>query len=241
MAQYEKLEIMERSKTGSWQAKDLRRKGMIPAVYYYHGEDNLNLSLDLKKFWKALRSGHHIFEVNLKGEAQFVMIKELQYHPVTDEIIHVDLMRVRRDEKITITVPIVLVGTAEGAKLGGVLSQTLTAIEISCLPGDVPEQFTLDVTGVGLNESLSVVDIEVADEIEIISAPELNIMTVQVPKVAVEPEVLVEEAELEGEELEEGEEEAAVEDKGEVKGITRTAEGEEQKTAEAKEASSDKS
>ncbi len=245
MAQYEKLEIMERTETGSWYAKDLRRKGMIPAVYYYHGEENLNLSLDLKKFWKALRSGHHIFEVNLKGEQQFVMIKELQYHPITDEIIHVDLMRVRRDEKITIAVPIVLLGTAEGTKLGGVLSQTLTAIEISCLPGDVPEQVTLDVTAVGLHESLSVADLEVADNIEIISAPESTVITVQVPKVVVEPEIPVEEEELEGEELEEGEAEAAVEGEGEGegkgKGATEPAEGKEQKTAGSKEKSPDKS
>jgi large subunit ribosomal protein L25 len=174
MAQYEKLEILERAEAGSRNAKALRREGMIPAVYYYHGEDNLNLSLDQKKFWKALRSGHHIFEVNLKGKAQYVMIKELQYHPITDDIIHVDLMRVRRDEKITITVPISPVGTAEGTKQGGVLSQTLTALEISCLPGDVPEQITLDVTSVGLHESLSVGDIEVADNIEIISVKNLK-------------------------------------------------------------------
>ena len=76
-----------------------------------------------------MHSGQRIFEVEQEGENQYTMIKQLQYHPVTDEIIHVDLMRVRRSEKINISVPLVLVGDAIGVKEGGVLSQSLTQIE----------------------------------------------------------------------------------------------------------------
>ena len=70
MAQYEKLEISMRKEKGTASAKRLRRTGAIPAIYYYHGEENINLTLDQKKFYKALHSGHHIFEIDLSGEEQ---------------------------------------------------------------------------------------------------------------------------------------------------------------------------
>jgi large subunit ribosomal protein L25 len=203
MAQYEKLDIALRDEQGTGAVKRIRRSGMIPAVYYYHGEKNINLVLDQKKFYKALHSGHHIFEVQLSGEQQYVMIKEIQYHPVTDNIIHVDLMRVRRDQKIVISVPIHLKGESIGVKEGGVLTQNLNILEISCLPGDVPEEIILDINDVGMHEVLAVSDIEVADNIDIVSAEDLNVLTVQPPKV-IEVEVPVEEVE-ELEELEEGE------------------------------------
>ena len=87
------------------------------------------------------------------------MIKQIQYHPVSDEIMHIDLMRVRRSEKMTISVPIVLIGEAIGVKEGGVLSQAMTQIEISCYPTDVPEKIELNVEGLELNSSMSLGDL----------------------------------------------------------------------------------
>ncbi len=125
MAQYEKLEIMKREQPGSKVARAMRKEGKIPANYYYTGKDNINLAIDKKTFRKAIHTGHHIFEIELDGKTQYVMIKGVQYHPVTDEIIHIDLMRVRRDEKMTIFVPIVFEGIAKGVKEGGILTHNL--------------------------------------------------------------------------------------------------------------------
>ena len=110
---------------------------------------------------KSLRSGHRIFKVNLRGATQYVMLKEIQYHPVTDDIIHIDLMRIRRDEKMTISVPLVLEGTATGVKEGGVMMQNLTSIEINCLPADVPEQIVVDISNLEMHASLNIEDLEV--------------------------------------------------------------------------------
>ena len=200
---YYKLNIADRTRTRTKGAKTLRREGLIPGILYYAGETNVNISVDKLVLYHALQSGQHIFEIELDGDTQFTMIKELQYHPVTDEVLHIDLMRVRRSEKMTIFVPLVLVGEAVGVKEGGVLSQSMTQIEISCFPTDVPDQIELNIDDLEMNSSKSVADITQDNEdIEILSAEELNIVSVHPPAAEEEPEV----EELEGEELEEGEE-----------------------------------
>ena len=119
------------------------------------------------------------------------MIKQLQYHPVTDEVIHVDLLRVRRSEKITISVPLVLVGDSIGVKEGGVLSQSLNQIEISCFPTDVPEQVELNIEDLELNSAKSVADLEIdIEDLDIVTDPSLNIVSITPP--ASEEEVVEE-------------------------------------------------
>ena len=145
-----------------------------------------------------MNSGQRIFEISQGGDSQYTMLKQVQYHPVTDEVIHVDLMRVRRSEKMTISVPVVLVGDAIGVKEGGILSQSLTQVEISCYPTDVPEQINLKIDGLELNSTLSVGDIDTGSEdIELISDASINIVSITSP---VSEEVSKEEAEdLDGE------------------------------------------
>ena len=119
------------------------------------------------------------------------MIKELQYHPVTDEIIHVDLMRVRRSEKMTIAVPLVLIGESIGVKEGGVLSQSLNQVEISCYPTDVPEKIELNIESLELNSARNVGDLEIdIEDVDVITDPSLNIVSVTPP--AAEEEVVEE-------------------------------------------------
>ena len=144
------------------------------------------------------------------------MIKEAQYHPITDEIIHIDFMRVRRSEKMTIMVPITLAGKPAGVTEGGILSQSMTQIEISCFPTNVPDSIVVNVDHLDINSSVSVGDVTVDDEdIEIISASDLSIASVIPP--AVEEELgAAEEEELDddavGYESADKDDEKAVED-----------------------------
>ena len=215
--QYEQLNLAERAEKGGRSARILRKDGIIPANYYYKGEENINLSVVKLELLKSLRSGHRIFEVTLKGSTQYVMLKEIQYHPVTDDIIHIDLMRIRRDEKMTISVPLVLEGTATGVKEGGVMMQNITSIEINCLPADVPEQIVVDISNLEMHASLNVEDLEVSEELEILTSGNLTVVSCQPPKEEVEEEPEEEEVELEeGEEPEEGAEQSeSEEDKSE--------------------------
>ena len=188
---YYKLEIANRLKTRTRESKRLRHSGIIPGVLYYAGEENVNISIDQSHLFHAMNSGQRIFEIDQNGEKQYTMIKEVQYHPVTDDIIHVDLMRVRRSEKMTIAVPLVLIGEAIGVKEGGVLSQSLNQVEISCYPTDVPEQIELNIENLELNSARNVGDLEIdIEDVDIISDPSLNIVSVTPP--AAEEEVVEE-------------------------------------------------
>ena len=203
---YYKLNITERTETCSKGARSLRQRGQVPGVFYYAGKENINISIDKNDLYHALHSGQHIFQIDIDGKEQYSMIKAMQYHPVTDEILHLDLMRVRRSEKITISVPLVLLGDPIGVNEGGVLSQPTTQIEINCFPTDVPEQIEVNVEHLELHSAISISDITIENkDIEIVSALDLNVASVQPP--AVEEEPVVEEEEFaDGEEpTEEGE------------------------------------
>jgi large subunit ribosomal protein L25 len=176
---YYKLEVSERTKLKTKGVKLLRRKGLIPGVLYYSGEKNVNIEVDKSILFHAMQSGQRIFEIEQEGKSQFTMIKQVQYHPVTDEVVHLDLMRVRRSEKMTITVPLVLIGDAKGVKEGGILSQSINQLEINCFPTDVPEQIELNVEDLELNSSMNISDIKLKnDDIEIITDGEVNIVNI---------------------------------------------------------------
>ena len=179
---YYKLEISNRIDTGTKGAKKERRKGLVPGVLYYSGEDATNISIKKSNLLRAMNSGQRIFEILQEGESQYTMLKQVQYHPVTDEIIHLDFMRVRRSEKMTISVPLVLVGKPIGVVEGGILSQALNQIEISCFPTNVPDQIEVNVDKMELNSSISVADVSTDDEeVEILSSSEINIATITAP------------------------------------------------------------
>ena len=206
---YYKLDIKNRKANRSKGAKALRKQGLVPGVLYYSGEENVNISIEKSILFHAMHSGQRIFEVEQEGENQYTMIKQLQYHPVTDEIIHVDLMRVRRSEKINISVPLVLVGDAIGVKEGGVLSQSLTQIEISCYPTDVPEQIELNIEKLELNAALSVADIEIdIEDVEVSTDSSLNIVSITPPAA----EEVVEDVIDEDEEIDDSQQDDSTED-----------------------------
>jgi len=188
---YYKLDVSNRTELRSKGARALRKKGLIPGVLYYAGEENVNISIEKSVLFHAMQSGQRIFEIDQEGDSQYTMIKQLQYHPVTDEVIHIDLMRVRRSEKITISVPLILIGESIGVKEGGVLSQSLNQIEISCFPTDVPEQIELNIEDLELNSAKNVGDLELnLEDVDIVTDSSLNIVSITPP--AAEEEVVTE-------------------------------------------------
>ena len=179
---YYKLDIETRESVGKKSTKAIRRNGKIPSTLYFKGDEPESIAIDKIKLYQALKSDQRVYEVELGGEAQYVMVKAVQYHPVTDEIIHLDFMRVRRSEKMTISVPLVLVGKPIGVVEGGILSQALNQIEISCFPTNVPDQIEVNIDKMELNSSISVADVSTDDEeVEILSSSEINVATITAP------------------------------------------------------------
>ena len=179
---YYKLDIETRDTVNKKSTKAIRRDGKIPSTLYFKGDEPESIAVDKIKLYQALKSDQRVYEVELGGESQYVMVKAVQYHPVTDEIIHLDFMRVRRSEKMTISVPLVLVGKPIGVVEGGILSQALNQIEISCFPTNVPDQIEVNVDKMELNSSISIADVSIDDEeVEILSSSEINVATITAP------------------------------------------------------------
>ena len=202
MASYYKLPIEIRTGSGASLARELRRNGKIPANYYYSGEANQNLAIDKKAFNHAIHSGQQVFEVDINNETIYIMIKDIQYHSVTEEVMHVDLMRIRRTEKMTFSIPLVLEGDAVGIDEGGIVAQVATTIDVECFPNDVPESITVDISGLEFNSAMAAEEIVLPMDTVLVSAENTTIVTCNPPKAEVEPEP-VEDEEIE---LAEGEE-----------------------------------
>jgi large subunit ribosomal protein L25 len=138
--------------------------------------------MDKKSLYKALRTGQMIFEVIVDKKSQFVLLKEVQYHPVTDEVMHVDFQKVREDEKISLEVAVRSIGESQGVKLGGILVQLLNSVTIKCKPSEIPEFLEIDVTDMEMNTNLFVKDIILPEDVEMMTAEDIAVMSVQEPK-----------------------------------------------------------
>ena len=214
MSKFEKLNVDIRKEHGTSAARRARLQNKVPAVVYHSGVEATPLSVDKISLNKALRTGQMIFEVNVEDKNQFVLVKEIQYHPVTDEIIHIDFQKVKEDEKISLEVAIRSTGEAQGVKLGGLLVQMLNSVTVKCKPAEIPEFLEIDVTDMEMNTNLFVKDITLPEDVEMITAEDIAVVSVQEPKEEKEEEV-VEAAEMdEAEESSSDQEEVQGEESG---------------------------
>ena len=197
MSKFEKLNVSVREGKGTSFARRLRLENKVPALLYHSGVEGTSLSVEKNELYKALKTGQFIFEIKVGDKEQFVLVKEVQYHPVTDEIIHVDFQQVKEDQKISLEVPLRTEGESEGVKLGGILVQLLNVVTINCKPSNVPEALSVDISDLEMNSSLFVKDIILPDDVEMVTAEDIAVVSVQEPK---KEEEVVEEVSEEGEE-----------------------------------------
>lgn len=210
MERYElKAEIREA--TGKGVARKLRSNGLIPGVIYGKAREPQSLIVNPQNLKNKL-GGNAIFDVDIAGQGkETAMIKEVQRDVITGELKHIDFLHISMDEKITVFVSINLVGDAPGVKEGGVLQQLLREIEIECLPLNIPEEIKVDISGLDIGNSINVSEVEVDDDVDIVTPLDEVIVTLALP-IEEEEEEEVEEDELMepeviGEEPEEDEEE----------------------------------
>ena len=182
MSKFEKLNVDIRKEHGTSAARRARLQNKVPAVVYHSGIEAIPLSVDKISLNKALRTGQMIFEVNVEDKDQFVLVKEIQYHPVTDEIIHIDFQKVKENEKISLEVAVRSSGEAQGVKLGGLLVQMLNSVTIKCKPAEIPEFLEIDVTDMEMNTNLFVKDINLPTDVEMLTAEDIAVVSVQEPK-----------------------------------------------------------
>ncbi|HXE58710.1 MAG TPA: 50S ribosomal protein L25 [Gemmatimonadales bacterium] len=186
MAQQVMLEAKTRGGTGKGAARALRRQGQVPAVIYGHGREPEALVIDDAALDRLLASisASTIVDVAVDGRAPVkALIREVQRDPLRPaDVLHVDLYEVRADEKISVDVPVHLVGTPEGVRnFGGVLDQVLYTLTIRAYPADVPERIDLDVSRLNIGHVLHVSDVTV-ERAEILNDPGAPVCSVVAPR-----------------------------------------------------------
>ncbi len=200
------LDMQQREKTGKGPARRMRRKGLIPAVLYgYKG--NRNLTINAHQFSRLFEEigEHSIITITIDGKDKTeVIVKDFQMDPVERTITHVDFLEFEKGKMLKTEIPIKVTGSSVGVKKGGILEVFIRDIEVECLPKDIPDSISLDVSDMDIGNSLHVRDIEVSDKVRILSNPDQVVITIGTPTKVEEP-VLEEEIPVEGEEPEEGE------------------------------------
>jgi len=197
------LEAKKRTKIDKASRSALRKEGRVPAIFY--SKHHQPLSIDVSE--RALQplvftSKTNLISLNVEGQEEVdCIIKDVQFDPVTEKIVHIDLLGLKKGEKIQIEVPVQLTGIPIGIKEGGILQHTLHKIEVECLPADIPEHIEIDVTNIKLGSSIHVGDLKF-DNFIILNSEDAIIASVTHPKIEIE-EVAAPAAE--GEEIKEPE------------------------------------
>jgi large subunit ribosomal protein L25 len=224
------LQADERLERGTRATKRLRREGFVPGVVYGGGNgDSTSFKVQARVLRQVLVDGSALIDLKVGGQsARPVIVKDQQLHPVRDEVVHIDLLEVRLDEKIETPVAVHVHGTEEapGVKEGGVLDQVTHELNIEALPTDIPEAIVVDVSEMEIAATMHLSELDPPAGVTFLDDPEETIIaTIVVPTEVEEPEEIEEETELVGEELPEGEEPPAEE--GEDEGDAEAGEGEE--------------
>lgn len=200
MSEYQ-LAAESRTDTGKGAARRIRSAGRVPAVLYGHGIKPEHLSVDAREFGQALRAGgaNALLQLTLGRQRHLALAREVQRHPVRGSLVHIDFLVVRRGEKVTVQVPLHLVGEAPGVVEGGILDQDLHQLNVEAEVTAVPEAIEGDVSGLGIGDVLRVADLKAPEGATILDDPEAPVVSVVAPTVEPVEEEEAEEAEAEGE------------------------------------------
>lgn len=223
------IKAVRRNEVGKNAAGRLRRQGFVPAILYGESAGSVPLTLKKKDIIEILKSEtgeNTIFKVAFDSEKREVMIKEVQINPMTDELTHVDLIQISMDKPVRVSVPVELTGEAVGVKTeGGIVDFLLRALDIECLPGDIPEAIKVDIGNLHIHQSIRIQNLELPAGIKVLHDP--NSAVVVISSVAEELAPVTAEGVVEAAEVAEPEvikkerkkeEEEAAEEEKETKG-----------------------
>lgn len=208
MAQHTQLSAQPRTGKGKSLARKLRQQGMIPAVLYGDGNGTISLSVEQSDLKKALKGGSHaLIQIDITGDKKgkrLVMLREIQDHPISRMIFHVDFLEVSEKQNVVVALPIILIGEAIGAKNeGGILEHVLRKLNIECPANAIPENIEVDISELNIGNAIHVEDLVLDENITKKDDPGQTVVCVVAP---IEEVVEKVEEEIEGEEGVEGEE-----------------------------------
>jgi large subunit ribosomal protein L25 len=192
MAETVVLQTHKREGRGSRKAAKLRKEGRVPAILYGHKEAEVQLALDHKPLLEALRHGVRVVEINTDKGTENAQIVEVQWDYLGKDLVHVDLKRVDKDERIHVHVPIELKGIAPGVTAGGQLDQPLHSLHVECPAVDVPDNVRVNINELQIEQAIHVRDLKLPENVKVLDDPDAIVVHV-IQKLA-EPEEAAEAA-----------------------------------------------
>jgi large subunit ribosomal protein L25 len=193
------LEVARRERTGKEIAKKLRREGKVPAVVYGGHREAVAITVDRKAVSDLIQKSDHgirsVFLLQMAGTDQqrHAMIKEVTIDPISRQMEHIDFVRVLMDEKIKVTIPVHLNGTAIGVKEGGLLDWQVRELHVECLPNVIPDSIDLDVSPLKVHEYFRVRDVNLPEGVKVLDDPERVVVGVTVARAEVSETATIEE------------------------------------------------
>jgi len=186
------MQIEARETGAKGKAKRLRRDGKLPGVLYGPKTETVSLELDRKDFMSRVADleGSHLIKIKSGSPLladKVALVKEMQFHPVTGEVVHADFYEVDLTAKIRVKVPLHFVGKAAGVVRGGILQPVVREVEVECLPMDIPEFFNVEVSALDIGDSLHVTELAMPAGVAATSDPELTLVTVVPPSIEEAP------------------------------------------------------
>jgi large subunit ribosomal protein L25 len=187
------LEVVRRAETGKEVAKKLRRDGKVPAVVYGGHREPVAITVDRKAVSELIQKSEHgirsVFLLKMQGSDQqrHAMIKEVTIDPISRKMKHIDFVRVAMDEKVKVTVPVHVTGTAAGVKEGGLLDFQVRELHLECLPGAIPDSVDVDVTALSGHEYYRIKDLKLPEGVRVLDDPERVVVGVTHAKAEAEP------------------------------------------------------
>jgi large subunit ribosomal protein L25 len=195
------LSASARDSGGKGIARKLRSEGRVPAVVYGHGREPQPLSIntrELERLLDHIAAESTVIDLDIDGKGARTLIREIQRHPFKRQILHVDFQELVAGEKISVSVPIVLIGVPDGVRMdGGILDQTMRELEIEVDPSNIPNHVEIDVTKLVIGSSLHVSDIPLPEGVEVLEDMDASVCVVSAPRAAIEETAAAAEGEAE--------------------------------------------
>ncbi len=174
----QQLQVKIKEDTGSLKARKHRVSGLIPAILYGHKQESMMFLLNEKEFSTVLNTEAKMVNLKWNGSEEITLIKDVQFDTFGRKILHVDFVRIALTEKVTTHVPVVLYGTSQGVKEGGILDHALKEIEIECLPTEIPKNIRINISELAIGNTIHISDLELPANAKVLGNPDAIVVSV---------------------------------------------------------------
>ena len=174
----QQLQVIIKKDTGTLKARKNRKSGQIPAILYGHKQESMMFLLNEKEISTALNTEAKMVNLKWDSSEEIALIKDVQFDTFGRKILHVDFVRIALTEKVTTHVPVLLYGTSQGVKEGGILDHALKEVEIECLPTEIPKNIRINIAELAIGNTIHLSDIELPVNAKVLGNPDAIVVSV---------------------------------------------------------------